>query len=116
MPWNRNEPDPIKNKRRQLAEQERLLAEQMARLNEELQQSGQPPIDPKAGEPPVWRMEDETSEQGTAEPTPARKIALARQRQRDMLLFFLFILILLVVLGIVVWVFYTHYAPSTVAP
>lgn len=118
MPWNRNDPDPIENKRRQLAEQERLLAEQMSRLTEELQQSGQSaPIDPKSTEPPVWRMEDDThAVHRILEPTSARKGVLARQRQRDMILFFGCIGLLLFVLIIVVWLFYTHYAPSTVGP
>jgi hypothetical protein len=114
MPWNRNDPDPVENKRRQLAEQERLIAEQMSRLTEELQQSGQPsPVDLKSIEPPVWRMEDDAhAVQRLPEPTSARKGVLARQRQRDMILFFLFIGLLLFVLIIVTWVFYTHYAPS----
>jgi hypothetical protein len=115
MPWNRNDSDPIENKRRQLAEQERLLAEQMSRLTEELYQSGQSnSIDSKSTEPPIWRMEDDThAVQRIPEPPVARKGVLARQRQRDMLLFFLFIGLFLFVLIIVIWVFYTHYAPLT---
>ncbi len=109
MPWNRNDPDPIEIKRRQLAEQERLLAEKMSQLTEELHQSGNPlPPDPKSLEPPVWRREDEAPVHRTLEPTPARKGALARQRQRDMVLFFIFVGLFLFVVAIVIWLFYTH--------
>jgi hypothetical protein len=115
MPWNRNDSDPIEIKRRQLAEQERLLAERMSRLTEELQQSGQPaPIDPKSAEPPLWRMEDDaTAIHRIPEPASARKGVLARQRQRDMILFFGCIGLLLIAVIIFCWLFYTHYAPST---
>jgi hypothetical protein len=115
MPWNRNDSDPIENKRRELAEQERLLAEQMSRLTEVLQQSGQPaPIDPKEAEPPVWRMEDDArAGHRVPEQLPARRGVLARQRRRDMLLFFFFIGLFIFVLIIVIWVFCTHDAPNT---
>jgi len=107
MPWNRNEPtDPLEVRRRQLAEQERLLAEQRKRLTETLQ--GDPSSSLKPVEPPVWRMEEDGPSSRAADPTPARKRHLARQRQRDMVLFFLFIAVLLVVLGIVLWVAYVH--------
>jgi len=113
MPWNRNDPDPIEIKRRQLAEQERLLAEKMSRLTEELHQSGEPlPPDPKSAEPPVWRMEEEAPVHRSLEPTSLRKGALARQRQQDMILFFGFIALLLLAIGFFIWLVYTH-LPST---
>jgi len=106
MPWNRNDPpDPLEARRRQLVEQERLLAEQRQRLHEELRESGE---ESKPVEPPVWRLEDDDQLERAADPTPARKRHLARQRQRDMVLFFLFITVLLVVLVIVFIVAYVH--------
>jgi hypothetical protein len=108
-PWNRNAPDPFKDKRRMLAEQERLLAEQMSRLREELQHSGDPLADNlKPVEPPVWRMEDETQSRHAADPTPARKRNLARQRQRDMIWFFVILIVLVTLLVIGLWVAYVH--------
>ena len=109
MPWNRNDPDPLEARRRQLAEQQRLLIEQRKRLTEELHQTGEAssPHAPRA-EPPVWRLEDDSHHLRASEPTPARKRNLALQRQRDMVLFFLFIILFLIVLGIVLWVAYVH--------
>ncbi len=104
MPWNRNDPDPLAARRRELAEKERQISEQHARLTEELHGSGGPPPAEIKPEPPVWRMEEDGHR--AAEPTPARKRNLARQRQRDMILFFVCIGILLVVLVIVLWVAY----------
>jgi hypothetical protein len=106
MPWNRNDPDPLEARRRQLAEQERLLTEQRKRLTEQLRQSGESSIKP--AEPPVWRMEEDGPPQRIADPTPVRKRNLARQRQRDMVLFFIFIIVFLIVLVIVLWVAYVH--------
>jgi hypothetical protein len=108
MARNRNDdPDPLEGRRRRLAEQERLLAEQRRRLTEQLQRSNEFPAPAKPAEPPVWRMEEEGHSGGTPDPTPARKRHLARQRQRDMVLFFLFIgLFFVVVLGI--WIAYVH--------
>jgi hypothetical protein len=109
MPWNRNVPDPFEDKRRKLAEQQRLLAERMAQLRGELQHSGDPlASELKPAEPPVWRMEDDTLPRRAADPTPARKRNLARQRQRDMIWFFLFLIVLVVALSIVLWVAYVH--------
>ena len=107
MAWNRKdkEPDPFEEKRRKLAEQERLLAEQMSRLSAEL--SGEAP-DTKPAEPPVWRLEDDAPHTRAADPTPARKRNLARQRQRDMILFFVFIAVFLIVVAIVFYVAYVH--------
>jgi hypothetical protein len=108
MPWNRTDPDPLEIKRRKLAEQERLLSEQMSRLTEELRHAGEPvPEEIKAPEPPVWRLEDDTAHPGAVEPTPVPKRNLARQRQRDMLLFFVFGAVLLAV-GLFLWRIYAH--------
>lgn len=104
MPWPRNDPDPLEARRRELAEKERLVTEQMSRLTEELHGSGGPsPVEIKP-EPPVWRMEEDALSRGVTDPAPARKRNLARQRQRDMILFFVLIVVLLIVVGIVLWV------------
>ena len=115
MLWNRNDPDPLEARRRQLAEQERLLSEQRKRLTELLHQSGESlPANVKPAEPPVWRMEEDGLHHRVAEPIPARKRNLARQRQRDMVLFFIFIIVFLVVMSILLWVAYVHNtAPPT---
>jgi hypothetical protein len=107
MPWNRNDPDPLEGRRRQLAEAERLLFEQRKKLKEELRQSGEP----SPAEPPVWRMEEDGRHERVTDPVPARKRNLARQRQRDMVLFFLFIGLLLIVLVVVLWVYVHNTAP-----
>jgi len=107
MPWNRNDPDPLEARRRQLAEQERLLSEQRRRLTAQLHGESSP-ASVKPAEPPVWRMEENGRHERIADPTPARKRNLARQRQRDMILFFVFIGLFLIVLVIVLWVAYVH--------
>ena len=108
MPWNRNDPDPLEARRRQLAEQERLLVEQKKRLTELLQESAESGANIKRAEPPVWRMEEDSLSQRVTDPIPARKRNLARQRQRDMVLCIIFIVVLLIVLGIVLWVAHVH--------
>jgi hypothetical protein len=109
MPWKRNDPDPLEARRRQLAEQERLLSEQRKRLTEELRRSGEfPAADAKPAEPPVWRMEEDGLHYRVAEPAPARRRNLARQRQRDMILVFGLIILFLIVVGIVLWVAYVR--------
>lgn len=115
MPWNRNDPDPLEARRRQLAEQERLLAEERRRLTELLHPSGESATaNVKPVEPPVWRMEEDGSPQRVTEPIPARKRNLARQRQRDMILVFALILLFIIVVVIVLWVAYVHNnAPGT---
>ncbi len=113
MSWPRNDPDPFEERRRKLAEQERLVAEQMSLLNKQLYPSGEPAPPPavKPTEPPVWRMEEETR---PVDPTPVRKRHLARQRQRDMMLFFIAVGILFIVMSILVWVACVHNnAPSS---
>ena len=108
MPWNRNEPDPLEAKRRLLAEQERALAAQRRQLSEQLRTGELPSGQVKPAEPPVWRMEDDHGSSRDVDPTPARKRHLARQTQRDMILFFIFIVVLIIVIGAVVWVVYVH--------
>src|SRR5277367_6642712 len=111
MPWNRNDPDPLDARRRQLAEQERLLAEQRQRLTEELLQAGElSSANVKPVEPPVWRLEEDGRHPRAAEPAPARKRNLARQRQRDMILVFGLVILLLIVVVIVFWIAHVHSA------
>ena len=104
MPWKRDDPDPLEARRRQLAEQERALAEQQQKLRDEIQSSGVV----KRAEPLVWRNDDDASISRAAEPTPARRRHLARQRQRDMIAAVGLIILFLIVVGLVVWVAYVH--------
>jgi hypothetical protein len=106
MPWSRSEPDPIKAKRRQLAERERLLAARMAQLNQELH-DGPAPVEKKMPEPPVWRMEDETPKPAASDVVPGAPRVLARQRRRDKVIFFLCIAFLFVLILVVVC-FWNH--------
>jgi hypothetical protein len=109
MPWNSNDSDPLAARRRQLADQERLLLEQRRRLTDQLQQSGEfSPANARRAEPPVWRMEEDGALPRAAEPISARKRHLARQRQRDMVFVFILIGLLLIVLVVVLWVAYVH--------
>ena len=103
MPWNFNEPDPLKEQRRRLDEQQRELTARARQLREEIAPGpdGKPRV-----EPPVWR--DDGHNDRAAEPTPARKRHLARQRQRDMALAFILVFVLLVVVAILLWVAYVH--------
>jgi lipopolysaccharide/colanic/teichoic acid biosynthesis glycosyltransferase len=109
MPWNRNEPDPLEARRRQLEEQQRLLIEQRKKLTQELHQADDSsPGQLKRAEPPVWRMEEDIMNHRAAEPTPARKRNLAHQRRRDMIFAFILIVLFLIVLALVLWVAYVH--------
>ncbi|MCE0484338.1 MAG: hypothetical protein LV479_08890 [Methylacidiphilales bacterium] len=110
MPWHRNDHDPVEALRRQLAEKERLISQQMSRLNEELHQSGEaPPVEIKPPEPPVWRLEEEGhSTVRPVDPTPSRKRHLARQTQRDMIVFFICVGVFIVVLLLFLWVAYVR--------
>jgi hypothetical protein len=101
--WSRSEPDPIKIRRRQLAEQERLLAERMAQLNRELLAGPGAPPEKKAPEPPVWRMEDEPRQPAVSDAGPLAPRVLARQRRRDKVIFFLCIAFLFALILIVGW-------------
>jgi hypothetical protein len=103
MPWSRSEPDAIKARRRQLAEQERLLAERMARLSAELHHEPGAPEPKPAPELPVWRLEDEAPKPLPGETGPAVPRVLARQRRRDKVIFFLCIAFLLALILIVAW-------------
>jgi hypothetical protein len=107
MPWPRNDPDPLEERRRQLAEKERLVAEQLSQLTRQMHLSGEPPPPPAAKpvEPPVWRLEEEPRR---VDPMPVRRRHLARQTQRDMLVFFISLGVLLLVVTILLWVAYVH--------
>jgi len=94
--------------RRKLAEQQRLLAEQQARLEESLRQSDEPAPEPKPSEPPVWRMEEDHVSARPVGPTPARKRHLARQRQRDMIAFIIIFCVLLILFIIALWITYVR--------
>jgi len=107
MAWKHNDPDPLEERRRQLAEQERLLDEQRRRLRHQLENPNDPSSDAPA-EPPVWRREEDGPSERAVDPTPARKRTLARQRQRDMAFAFVLIVLLLIILGIVLWIAYAH--------
>lgn len=103
MSWMRKEPDPLETRRRQLAEAERALLEQRRKLSERLNcTTSARPI-----EPPVWRMEDDVRNR-TPEMTPARRRHLARQRQRDRVLFFVCAIVLLVVVVLAYWMANHH--------
>jgi hypothetical protein len=107
MAWPRDEPDSLRAKRRQLAEQERQLAERMSKLTQELH-DGPSAEKEKTVEPPVWRMEEETAVRRTSEMSSVRRRNLARQRRRDKILFFLFIGVLVLATIIFFWVYQTH--------
>ena len=111
MPWpTRHEPDPLKARRRQLAEQERLLAERMSQLTRELKGDSDEAIaaGKKAAEPPVWRMEEDITAPRPFEPPASRRKGLARQRQRDRVIFFLCTAVLLAIIGLVIWLWKTR--------
>jgi hypothetical protein len=111
MPWPRDEPDPLRAKRRQLAEQERELAERMSRLHQELQEDREAAKKPP--EPPVWRLEDEQVAPRAPETTSAKPRHLARQTQRDKIFFFIFMALLLVLVVIFFWVYQVHLRAAT---
>ena len=106
MPQRRNDPDPLKDMRRKLAEQERIIAQKLARIDQGLDPNAPDPADAKPSEPPVWRLEEDGHVDRPIEVTPNRKRHLARQRQRDMLLFFIALGILIIVLAAVIWAAY----------
>jgi hypothetical protein len=110
MPWNRNDPDPLEARRRLIAEQERLLAEQKKRLLDLLHNPAGV-VGKKTAEPPVWRMEEDPAHARPSDPTPARRRHLARQRQRDMVVFFICTLFLLIVVAIVWFAYYRNVTP-----
>ncbi len=109
MPWNRNEPDPLEERRRLLAEQERQLAEHRRQLIDKLDPNGHATAGTaKPAAPLVWRNEDDSPVARIAEPTPARKRHLARQRQRDRLVVIGLTILFLIVVTLMIWVAYVH--------
>ncbi len=70
--WTRDEPDPLKARRRQLEEQQRRLNERISRLHEELRH-GENPAPAKAKPPSrrsgAWR----TTRPAPTWPTPASR-------------------------------------------
>jgi hypothetical protein len=103
----RKEPDPLRGKRLQLAERERLLAEQMSQLNEKLARGGEDA--PKPLEPPVWRLEEDAPlPSRNTEPTAAGRRVLARQRRNDKILFFVLVAALIVVIFLVITLAHSH--------
>ncbi len=117
MPRRRNDPDPLEEMRQKLAEQERIVAEKLARIGQGLDPDPPDPVENKPAEPPVWRLEEEGHSHQAAEMMPTRnKRHLARQRQRDMLLFFIALGILIIVMSIVVWAAYFRDGSSTTGP
>ncbi len=109
----RKEPDPLSGKRKLLAEQERLLAERMAKLNQRLANNGEEETGPpKVPEPPVWRLEEEVRPGSRVDTTAAARRVLAAQRQRDKLIFFFTIGALLVVVFLVLALARSHLAGS----
>jgi hypothetical protein len=105
----RKEPDPLSGKRKLLAEQERLLAERMEQLNRRLANNGEEETGPpKPVEPPVWRLEEDAPVRRSTEPSSMNRRVLARQRQRDMLIFFVMFVALVVLVVLVMALAHTH--------
>ncbi len=111
MPKKRDDSNPLEAKRRQLEQQEKLLAQKRAQLKAQLESGGAPETAAatKAEQPPVWRMEDEPND---FDHVPVRYRHLARQRRRDMIVFFACIGLLLIVIVVLVWVIYIHTAAA----
>jgi hypothetical protein len=115
MPKNRDDSNPLEAKRRQLEQQERLLAQKRQELKEQLESRGAPAAAARIDEPPVWRMEDEHTDD-PAETSGVRPRHLARQRQRDMIVF-LVCGVLLIVIVVLVWVAWVHSStPAAASP
>jgi len=116
MPRRRNDPDPLEDKRRELAERERVIAEKLARIGQGLDPDA-PPEPEKPAEPPVWRLEEDGPASRPIEMLPSRnRRHLAAQRQRDKMLFFIAFGILIIVMSIVVWVACFHDGSTAVGP
>ena len=117
MPRNRKEPEALAARRRQLAEQERLVAEEMSRLQGSLNPGEETMAEAPRPEPPVWRLEEDGHlAERSVEPTAARRKVLARQKRRDMVISLGWFILLLVVSGICLWLFYTHYESANALP
>lgn len=109
MPRNRNDPDPLEPMRRKLEEQQRLLEEQMQKINQELNPDAYPP---KPSEPPVWRLEEDASHYTSTKVSSVRRRQLAKESQRDMILFFVAVAVLLFILALFIWVAYVKGSAS----
>jgi hypothetical protein len=107
MAWNRDDPDPLEERRRQLAELEKNLAEQRRRLIEQMQAPGAEAMPTARVEPLVWRNEDDLPTR-VVEPTAARKRNLARQTRRDRIVAVGLIILLVVVIVIGFWIARAH--------
>lgn len=94
--------DPVEKRRRELAEQQKLLSAQMNELEAKLEaEKNPPPPEPKEVGPPVWRLEEEESfvrDEETRE-APRSKRVLRAQRQRDFLNFLKFFVPLALILA-----------------
>ncbi len=106
MPKFRDESDPLAAKRRALAEQARQLAQKRRELKAQIESGAGPAAAAKIDEPPVWRLEDDF-QRHNPEPTPARRRHLARQRQRDLMLFLIFGMLLVIII-ILLWMAWRH--------
>ncbi len=113
MPRHRKEPDPLSGKRKLLADQERLLAERMAKLNARLANNGEEETGPpRKPEPPVWRLEEDARPLPRGEMSASARRGLAAQRQRDKVIFFITMAALLVVVLLVLALARAHLAGS----
>ncbi len=109
MPKNRDESNPLETKRRLLEEQERLLAQKRRALKQQLESGGAPEAAARVDQPPVWRLEDEPHSRDM-ELSSARPRHLARQRQRDMVVFLACMVVLIVVIVVLLCVVWIHSA------
>ena len=105
MARKRDDSNPIEARRRQLEEQEKLVAQKRREIRDQIESGS---AGARVGEPPIWRREDEEHHDAAPEPTPARRRHLAHQRRRDMILFFAFIAVLLIVVVAVLWLMHVH--------
>jgi len=108
MPKNRDASNPLATKRRLLEERERLLAQRRRELKQQLESGGAPEAAARVDQPPVWRMEDDHHDRAV-DSSSARPRHLARQRQRDMVVFFCMGLLLAVIV-VLLWIAWIHTA------
>lgn len=95
--------DPVEKRRRELADQQRRLTEQMSQLEAKLEaEQNPPPVEPTEPGPPVWKLEEEESFVRNEDPYEGtrNKRVLRAQRQRD---FKLFLLLFVPLAIIVIW-------------
>ena len=107
MPWFRDDPEPLRAKRRELADKERALAARVSQLHQELRNAPEEAAR-KLAEPPVWRLEEDKATRHAPDVEPGRPRDLAHQRQRDKIFFFLLIVVLLLVTALFYWLYHTH--------